>query len=499
FTKVKNASTPMETQKPLLKDKDGEEVNVHMYRLISWQCKKQIVVANSTTESEYVAALSYHGQVLWIQNQLLDYGDCNEKKLIQMVKIYTDKNVADFLTKSFDSTAMAKTINEEAQIHARVDGKKIIITEASIRRHLKLADEEGVDCLPNSTIFEQLALMGCQEAIRDTTALTRFESVSKHSNDSLLARGNTLRNDEDRVKLNELIELCTNLQTIVLDLEKTKTTQSNEIASLKRRVKKLEKKNRSRTHKLKILYKVGLTARVESFGDEESLGEGGSKQERIEAIDVDEDITLVNVQDDADMFDVNDLGGEEVFVIEQEIVKDQKVDDDKEKIELKHLMETIPGEEEVAIDAIPLAVKSPRIVDWKIYKEGKKSYYQIIRADGRSQMYMFFSQMLKIFDKEDLEDLYKLIKARYGSTRPVDNIDYLLWSDMKLMFKPHVYDEIYMLVEKKYPLTPPTLLMMLERKLQMDYERKIAYQLCKLIKKQLKNQRSVWKHPLGVN
>nr|GEZ47047.1 hypothetical protein [Tanacetum cinerariifolium] len=441
---------------------------------------------------------------------------------------------------------MAKTINEEAQIHARVDGKKIIITEASIRRHLKLADEEGVDCLPNSTIFEQLALMGCQEAIRDTTALTRFESVSKHSNDSLLARGNTLRNDEDRVKLNELIELCTNLQTIVLDLEKTKTTQSNEIASLKRRVKKLEKKNRSRTHKLKILYKVGLTARVESFedeeslgeggskqerieaidlekknrsrthklkilykvgltarvesfGDEESLGEGGSKQERIEAIDVDEDITLVNVQDDADMFDVNDLGGEEVFVIEQEIVKDQKVDDDKEKIELKHLMETIPGEEEVAIDAIPLAVKSPRIVDWKIYKEGKKSYYQIIRADGRSQMYMFFSQMLKIFDKEDLEDLYKLIKARYGSTRPVDNIDYLLWSDMKLMFKPHVYDEIYMLVEKKYPLTPPTLLMMLERKLQMDYERKIAYQLCKLIKKQLKNQRSVWKHPLGVN
>ncbi|GJZ34610.1 hypothetical protein Tco_0580427 [Tanacetum coccineum] len=105
--------------------------------------------------------------------------------------------------------------------------------------------------------------------------------------------GNTLQSDEDRLKLNELMELCTNLQTRVLDLEKTKTTQQNEIDSLKRRVKKLEKKRSSRTHKLKRLYKVGLSARVESSGDEESLGEDASKQGRINAINADEEITLV--------------------------------------------------------------------------------------------------------------------------------------------------------------------------------------------------------------
>ncbi|GKF98237.1 hypothetical protein Tco_0297020, partial [Tanacetum coccineum] len=57
-------------------------------------------------------------------------------------------------------TVVAKTINEEVQLHAVVDGKKIIITESTIRRDLQLEDEEGVDCLSNSTIFEQLTLMG---------------------------------------------------------------------------------------------------------------------------------------------------------------------------------------------------------------------------------------------------------------------------------------------------------------------------------------------------
>ncbi|GJT08737.1 hypothetical protein Tco_0843199 [Tanacetum coccineum] len=127
-----------------------------------------------------------------------------------------------------------------------------------------------------------------QETIGDTIAQTRFENVSKHSNDPLLARGNTLQSGKDSLKLNELMELCTNLQTRVLDLEKTKTIQAEEIVSLKRRVKKLEQKKRSRTHGLKRLYMWG----------------------RINDIDVDEDITLVNDQDDVDMFDVNTLTGD---------------------------------------------------------------------------------------------------------------------------------------------------------------------------------------------
>ncbi|GKA93023.1 hypothetical protein Tco_0815009 [Tanacetum coccineum] len=143
----------------------------------------------------------------------------------------------------------------------------------------------------------------CQETMRGTTARTRL-------------------------KLDELMALCTTLQYRVLDLEKTNTTQHNAIASLKRRVKKLEKKNRSRTHKLKRLYKVGLTARVESSDNEESLGEDASKQERIDAIDADEEITLVSVQNvDKEMFDVNVLDGKEVFVAEQEVAANKENDE----------------------------------------------------------------------------------------------------------------------------------------------------------------------------
>nr|GEX82206.1 retrovirus-related Pol polyprotein from transposon TNT 1-94 [Tanacetum cinerariifolium] len=143
-------------------------------------------------------------------------------------------------------------------------------------------------------------------------------------------RGNILQSDEDSMKLNKLMELCTNLQSRVLALEKTKTTQALEITSLKRRVKKLDKKQRLRTHKLKRLYKVGLIARVYSSKDEQNLGEDASKQGKIEAIDADEDISLVNDQDYAEMFDVKDLQGKEVFVDKE--VTDKEVNDEVQKV-----------------------------------------------------------------------------------------------------------------------------------------------------------------------
>ncbi|GKB76831.1 hypothetical protein Tco_0943726 [Tanacetum coccineum] len=104
--------------------------------------------------------------------------------------------------------------------------------------------------------------------------------------------------------------------------------------------------------------------------------------------------------------------------LEQEKEKKQKIDDDQEEAEMKKLIKVVLDEEEVAMDVIPLATKPPSIVDWKIVKEGKISLFQIIRANGSSKRYSSMIQMLRDFDREDLETLWKLVKAKHGSTIP---------------------------------------------------------------------------------
>ncbi|GJT95290.1 hypothetical protein Tco_1090808 [Tanacetum coccineum] len=74
------------------------------------------------------------------------------------------------------SSAMAKTINGEVQLHALVDGKRIVITETSVRRSLRLADAEGIECLSNSTIFENLAMMGYEKISKKLTFYKAFFS-----------------------------------------------------------------------------------------------------------------------------------------------------------------------------------------------------------------------------------------------------------------------------------------------------------------------------------
>ncbi|GJR93428.1 hypothetical protein Tco_0265602 [Tanacetum coccineum] len=123
-----------------------------------------------------------------------------------------------------------------------------------------------------------------QETIGDTIAQTKFENVSKTSNDLLFAR-------------------------------------ANEITSLKRRVKKLKRRNKSRTHGLKRMYRVGSSRRVESSKDEGLGEEDASKHGRIADIDDNKDIYLVNVYTDEDMFSVNDLDGDEVIVDNVDVVK----------------------------------------------------------------------------------------------------------------------------------------------------------------------------------
>ncbi|GKB45633.1 hypothetical protein Tco_0896386 [Tanacetum coccineum] len=113
--------------------------------------------------------------------------------------------------------------------------------------------------------------------------------------------------------------------------------------------------------------------------------------------------------------EVEDSNKSESAALEQESSKRHKMDEDIETEELKQLMKVVQ-DEEIVVDAIPLATKPPIIVYLKIVKEGKKSYYMIIRADGQSMRYVTFAYMLKEFDREDVETLWALMKRKYNTS-----------------------------------------------------------------------------------
>ncbi|GJS21198.1 hypothetical protein Tco_0449830 [Tanacetum coccineum] len=245
------------------------------------------------------------------------------------------------------NTATSQTINNEKQIHAIVDNKAVVVTEASVRSSLLLNDVDGTSCLTNEVILQNLALMGIElgEPFNDvyntpahtqkvfsnmvrqgngyrwqsqaprhhggTPAQTRSERVLEqpieppfsegHTSgsregrmeptfeltDSLpptphdlpLLGGYTPRSDEGRLKLEELIQTCTNFSNRVLSSEEAKTAQDRVITRLKLRVKRLEKMRQSRTsHPMKRRI---FTGRVVSSTAKNLDEEDASKQGRI--------------------------------------------------------------------------------------------------------------------------------------------------------------------------------------------------------------------------
>ncbi|GJW27807.1 hypothetical protein Tco_0044682 [Tanacetum coccineum] len=134
--------------------------------------------------------------------------------------------------------------------------------------------------------------------------------------------------------------------------------------------------------------------------------------------------------------------------LESDKSKKQKIDehvevkkDDQEEAEMKRHIEIVK-DDKVAIDSIPLATKPPVIVEYKIDKDRRTGYFKLIRADGSSKRYSSMIKMLQDIDKEDLETLWKLVKAKHENTRPEEDYEKVLWGDLKVMFEPDIKSEV---------------------------------------------------------
>nr|GEX65827.1 hypothetical protein [Tanacetum cinerariifolium] len=307
LTKGKSASTPIDTEKPLLKDPDGEDVDVHIYRsmigslmyltssrpdimftvcacprfkksttggfyflgsrLISWQCKKQTVIATSSTEAEYVAGASCCAQVLWIHNQMLDYSHI-------AFALTVNPSIYVSCIKQFWNTVLVKQSNDVTRLQALVDKKKVVVTEATIRDALHLDDAEGIDCLPNEEIFATLARMGYEKPSTKLTVGKGCSGVETPLFEGMLVA----REPENQGNAGE-----------------QGGTRSRD-SKAKIQSEKLERENKVKTVKLKRLRKVGTSQRIDSSAD--TIMEDMFNQKRMtEESDKDEGDKVVNEQE----------------------------------------------------------------------------------------------------------------------------------------------------------------------------------------------------------
>ncbi|GJX57057.1 hypothetical protein Tco_0286954 [Tanacetum coccineum] len=173
----------------------------------------------------------------------------------------------------------------------------------------------------------------------------------------------------------------------------------------------------------------------------------------------------------------------------EESIKKQKLEDDTEKEDLKAYLDIIPGDD-VAIDIESLATKYP-IIDWKTYVLAENfMYYQLFRADRSSKNYKIFSEMLDDFNIQDgdLKTLFEPDKEDevWRNQKGYNLIRWRLYD----LFGIHIllmYNgiAIHMMIEKKYPLNQEMLSRMLSKRLEVDHESTMAYELLRFIRSQV--------------
>ncbi|GKE29724.1 hypothetical protein Tco_1445108, partial [Tanacetum coccineum] len=165
-----------------------------------------------------------------------------------------------------------------------------------------------------------------------------------------------------------------------------------------------------------------------------------------------------------------------------------RITDDAKKKELRDSMDVVVRDD-IAIDVESLATKYP-IVDWKTHLLTENMmYYQIIRRDGSSKNYKIFSEMLDDFDRQDVLDLHRLPNEEdeiWKNQQDYNLIGWRLFDTCRIhMLLMHTGIAIHLMIENKYPLTQEMLSKMLSRRLEVDQESKMEFELLMFIRSQL--------------
>ncbi|GJZ02210.1 putative ribonuclease H-like domain-containing protein [Tanacetum coccineum] len=532
FTDVKTASTPMETQKPLLKDEDGEEVDVHLYTsmigsLMYLTYSRHDIMFAMCAYARYqgnpkVSHLHAVKRIFrYLKGQLKLGLWCPKDSPFDLVA-YTD---SDYARASLDRMKQKSKRSKRKDIKVPQPSDPINVADEAVNEEPSMQLKELMDfCtklqqrvldLENTKTAqaqEITSLHGDEVFVEKEVPIKEVSVIGKVNTASIATTVSAAIITEDEITLAQAlpelksvkpkvttITTTTTKGILLQEPSESTTTTTTTTIPLKHKVRLVKEKDEANVSLIeewneiqaKIETDYELAQRLQAEEQEElTVDEKATlfqqllekrrkhfaakraeekinrpptraQQRTIMCSEMEESSKKVEIAQESS----SKRAGDE---LEQENAKKQKVDNDQEAAKMKELMKIVPDEEEVAVDAIPLATKPPSI-------------------------------MLRIFDREDLETLWKLIKAKHGYTRPEEGYERVLWGDLKTMFEHHVEDavsrnlrenkvlvwklfdscrvhfmrfqslHVFMLVEKGYPLIPAIITDMLNKKLQVDH------------------------------
>nr|GEW49316.1 copia protein [Tanacetum cinerariifolium] len=473
------------------------------------------IVATFTTKAEYVAAASGCGQVLWIQNQMLDYGTVPLFASMIVTQGESSANPTEP-----HHTPSPQEYQSPQSDHSPQHDSPHLSHQTIIPEPISHDLQAPTVTLTPRRLTKRAIRIAHLDAGQDRENIAKTSAMPHESS----PRVPSLDADEGSMqqRLHELMELCTSLQRQQSQMANKIKDQDLEISGLKARVKSLEDKERRREEPIQEDAPItgGIIDIKEELRADKSTEKGSTDtEEMVNVLSSMKAVIFCQVEEQIDAQVAKEM--EEEFARENQRLSEQVARDSEiarihaeEELKMmiegldrsnevisKHLSEYKQTETELFVgekielikqikekfipvwkqfeDFVPMSskeeserVKRSRIKldqgslkrkkisrtsrsepsqeqqfkgseDWEIHTEGKREYWKIIRLGGHTEAYQFFVDMLKHFDREDLHQLWSLVKETFSIKQSTSDKEKELWVELKRLFEPDSKDQLW--------------------------------------------------------